>query len=89
MDLTTQSRAMQPSWMQVNRCIRQVFTWGTDLRSHHTAPGLLPHFGGAPFTRSQLLLHGHSVHLWPGASQEPLPLALSPSSLLPGPTLVT
>lgn len=40
-DLTTQRRAMQPSWMQVNMCIRHVFTWGTgsvSLHSGHPAP---------------------------------------------------
>lgn len=32
---------MQPSWMQVNRCIRHVFTWGTgsvSFHSGHSAP---------------------------------------------------
>lgn len=57
---------MQPSWMQVNRCIRHVFTWGTGSVSFHSGHSAHTHTYGnmtlqVPIT---LLYSSHPFLAW-------------------------
>lgn len=79
-DLTTHSRAMQPSWIQVNRCIRHVFTWGTSIKPHHTAPGC-SHLHLRGLGNLAPSLSRPFVHLLPRDPGDPLPITPPPRFL--------